>query len=91
LMFSTFLNPFFAAGATALVLGLPALAGQTVAPRWADVIPVYSLVAIVLKSSYRFPGRPVWFPILLALGEMLIFWGLSAQIFWRVDIAVAVE
>ncbi len=27
LMFSTFLNPFFAAGATAVVLGLPALAG----------------------------------------------------------------
>ena len=91
LMFSTFLNPFFAAGATALVLGLPALAGQTVAPRWADAIPVYSLVAIVLRSSYRFPGRAVWFPILLALVEMLVFWGLSAQIFWRVDIAVAVE
>ncbi|MBV9573348.1 MAG: hypothetical protein JOY93_04790 [Acidobacteriales bacterium] len=91
LMFSTFLNPFFAAGATALVLGLPALAGQTVAPRWADAIPVYSLVAIVLRSSYRFPGRAVWFPILLALVEMLIFWALSAQIFWRVDIAVAVE
>ena len=27
-MFSTFLNPFFAAGATAMVLGFPAIASQ---------------------------------------------------------------
>src|SRR5207253_10931706 len=34
LMFSTFLHPFLAAGAAALVLGLPALASLTLSVRW---------------------------------------------------------
>ena len=39
LMFSTFLNPFFAAGATAIVLGLPVIASHTVAIRWGYSVP----------------------------------------------------
>jgi ABC-type transport system involved in multi-copper enzyme maturation permease subunit len=91
LMFSTFLNPFFAAGATAVVLGLPALAGQFLGPQWGHVIPVWELGATVVNSSFDSPGTASWFPIVLAAAETLAFWLLSARIFSYVDIAVAVE
>ena len=91
LMFSTFLNPFFAAGATAMVLGLPVLAGQILGPQWSYVIPVWKLGATVLNSSFKSPGTAAWMPVVLAGGETLAFWLLSARIFAYVDIAVAVE
>jgi len=91
LMFSTFLNPFFAAGATAMVLGLPALASQIFGARWGYVIPVWELGATVLNSSFNSPGTASWAPVLLAGAETLVFWLLSARIFAHVDIAVAVE
>jgi len=91
LMFSTFLNPFFAAGATAVVLGLPVLAGQILGPQWGYVIPVWELGAIVLNSSFNAPGTDSWLPVVLAGAETLAFWLLSARIFAYVDIAVAVE
>ena len=90
LMFSTFLNPFFAAGATAMVLGLPAVAAH-VGARWEYVIPVYSLSAAVLKSSFKPAGDALWFPLGLAVVETIVFWALAARIFSRMDIAVAVE
>ncbi len=90
LMFSTFLNPFFAAGATAMVLGLPAVAAH-VGARWEYVIPVYSLSAAVLKSSFKPAGDALWFPLGLAVMETTVFWVLAARIFSRMDIAVAVE
>jgi len=90
LMFSTFLNPFFAAGATAMVLGLPAVAAH-VGARWEYVIPVYSLSAVVLKSSFKPAGDALWFPLGLAVVETIVFWALAARIFSRMDIAVAVE
>ena len=89
-MFSTFLNPFFAAGATAMVLGLPAVAAH-VGARWEYVIPVYSLSAVVLKSSFKPAGDALWFPLGLAVVETIVFWALAARIFSRMDIAVAVE
>ena len=90
LMFSTFLNPFFAAGATAMVLGLPAVAAH-VGARWEYVIPVYSLSAAVLKSSFKPAGDALWLPLGLAVVETIVFWALAARIFSRMDIAVAVE
>ncbi len=91
LLFSTFLNPFLAAGATALVLGMPVLAGYVLSGRWIYVIPVYALTATVLKSSFKSPGSAFWLPIGLALLESLVFWLAAARIFSRVDIAVSVE
>ena len=90
LMFSTFLNPFFAAGASAMVLGLPAVAAHLGA-RWEYVIPAYSLSAAVLKSSFKPSGEVLWFPLGLAAVETIVFWVLAARIFERMDIAVAVE
>jgi ABC-type transport system involved in multi-copper enzyme maturation permease subunit len=91
LMFSTFLNPFFAAGATAMVLGLPGLAGQFLGPHWGYAIPVWELGATVVNSSFNSPGTSSWFLVALAAVETLAFWLLSARIFAYVDIAVAVE
>lgn len=91
LMFSTFLNPFFAAGATAAVLGIPAVLAHTAASTWAYVIPVYSLTMQVMKATFESPGRANWLAIGLAVAETLFFWILSARIFSYIDIAVAVE
>jgi len=92
LMFSTFLNPFFAAGATAAAMGVPAALTYVLGvPQFAYLIPVYPLAATVLKSSFGSPDRTLWFPILLAVFETLIFLLLSARIFSYVDIAVSVD
>jgi hypothetical protein len=92
LMFSTFLNPFFAAGATAATMGLPFLLSHTSGnPQWRLVIPVNALAAAVLKSSFSEPATGSWLPVCLALGETLIFWFVAARIFSYIDIAVSVE
>jgi ABC-type transport system involved in multi-copper enzyme maturation permease subunit len=91
LMFSTFLNPFLGAGATAALLGLPALASVLVSWRWAYSIPVYALVMSVMRVSFQQPGAAAWWAMGLAVGETVLFWIIAAKIFSRVDIAVAVE
>jgi len=92
LMFSTFMNPFFAAGATAAAMALPAMISYTTGSTlWGDVVPVYQLAALVLKSSFSSPGKPVWSPIVWAIAQTLIIWLLSVRIFAYVDIAIAVE
>ena len=91
LMFSTLLNPFFSAGATITLLGLPWLASQLKSPSWAYVIPVGSLTATTMKASFDASGVVSWLPIGFALADTLAFWALAAWIFSRVDIAVAVE
>lgn len=92
LMFSTFLNPFLGASATAVVLlGLPAVASQVLSSKWTNIMPVYSLTMIVMKSSFSSPGTAVWLPIALAVAEAIVFWAVAAWIFSWVDIAVAVD
>lgn len=91
LMFSTFLNPFLGAGATAALLGFPALASVLFSWRWAYTIPVYALVMTVMRVSFQQPGRAAWWAMSLAVAETVVFWIISARIFSRVDIAVAVE
>jgi hypothetical protein len=90
LMFSTFLNPFFAAGATVVFLGLPALAAH-VGAGGPYISPIYSLGAAVSESSFKPSNHVLWIPLGLALLETLVFWWLAARIFSRVDIAVSVE
>ena len=91
LMFSTFLNPFFAAGATAVVLGFPAVAGHVFSGQWDYLVPVSMLVQMVMNSSFHSPENMHWFPLAWALVEAVFFWVVAARIFARVDIAVAVE
>ena len=91
LMFSTFLNPFFAAGGTAFVLLLPAVLERVVHHSLGVIVPTWQLTAIVVKSSFDSPVERSWMVILLALIETMFFWLMSAWIFKRIDIAVAVE
>jgi ABC-type transport system involved in multi-copper enzyme maturation permease subunit len=92
LMFSTFLNPFFAAGATAAAMGLPFLLSHTSGnAQWRLLIPVNALAATVLKSSFEAPATGSWFPIFLALAETFVFWFAATKIFSYMDIAVSVE
>lgn len=92
LLFSTFLNPFFAAGATAAAMGFPALASYMSGhAQWGLAIPVYPLAAAVLKSSFDAPQTASWLPVFLAVAETLLFWFIAARIFSYVDIAVSVE
>ena len=92
LMFSTFLNPFFAAGATAAAMGLPAaLSAAFHLSALAYAIPVYPLTATVLKSSFNAAERESWLPIAIAVLETILLWFLSTRIFAYVDIAVAVD
>jgi len=91
LMFSTFLNPFFAAGATAVVLLLPAVLDRVLKHHLGMLVPTWELGSTVVKSSFDSPLVISWAPILLAIGETVFFWMISAWIFTRVDIAVAVD
>jgi hypothetical protein len=92
LMFSTFLNPFFGASATAVaLLGIPAAASRFMNPGWVSILPVYSLISAVMKSSFADPGFVPWFPLGLAVIETVGLWVLAARIFAYVDIAVALE
>ncbi len=91
LMFSTFLNPFFAAGATAAVLAFPVLASHAISAEWKYVVPVYPITAEVLQSSYQAPGHVLWVTVGLAVVETAVFLFLAAWSFHRVDVVVAVD
>jgi len=92
LMFSTFLNPFFAAGATAAVMVLPFVLSRTAGLRYLEyLMPVSPLATTVVNSSFGTPEKVSWLPIVIAAIETLAFWLLSARIFSYVDIAVSVE
>lgn len=91
LMFSTFLNPFLSAGATALVLGAQLAIGYFSRGRYHNLAPFYALIRSVTESSYKAPGKWMWSDILVALIQTAVFWWLAARIFTSIDIAVAVD
>jgi hypothetical protein len=92
LMFSTFLNPFLAAGATAAAMGLPFVLSRTSGNEmWMLMIPVDYIAAALLRSSFTVPDTGSWKAIFLALGETVVFWFLAGKIFSYMDIAVSVE
>lgn len=90
-LFSTFLNPLFATLGAAILLGVPALAGRLFDSRWADVIPAYALLNLLLQASFRVDLIFPWALAALAVGETLLFWVFASWIFERRDIAVAVD
>jgi len=92
LMFSTFLNPFFAAGATAAVMVVPFVLSRTAGLSYLEFfMPVSTLATTVITSSFNSPGKVSWFPVILAVLETLLYWLLSTRIFSYMDIAVSVE
>jgi ABC-type transport system involved in multi-copper enzyme maturation permease subunit len=90
-LFSTFLNPLFATLATAIVLGVPAVAALHFGSRWACAIPAYSLLDQLLQFSFRRNVAVPWALVALAFFEALALWLAASWIFSRRDVAVAVD
>jgi ABC-type transport system involved in multi-copper enzyme maturation permease subunit len=90
-LFSTFLNPLFATLATAITLGVPAVAALHFGSRWARAIPAYSLLDQLLQFSFERRNMFPWELMILALLETLLLWTVASWIFSRRDVAVAVD
>jgi ABC-type transport system involved in multi-copper enzyme maturation permease subunit len=91
LLFSAFLHPLVAAGATFTLLGVPVLLVRTSGAGWRYLLPVYPL----LQSFYRLSAPDLNLPEagLLAGGvlEAVIVWLAASWVFSRKDISVAIE
>jgi ABC-type transport system involved in multi-copper enzyme maturation permease subunit len=90
-LFSTFLNPLFATLATAITLGVPAVAALHFESRWARAIPAYSLLDLLLQFSFRRNMSVPWNLMGLALFEAVLLWLSASWVFSRRDVAVAVD
>jgi ABC-type transport system involved in multi-copper enzyme maturation permease subunit len=90
-LFSTFLNPLFATLATAITLGIPAVAALHFESRWARAIPAYSLLDLLLQFSFRRNMSVPWNLMGLALFEAVFLWLSASWVFSRRDVAVAVD
>jgi ABC-type transport system involved in multi-copper enzyme maturation permease subunit len=90
-LFSTFMNPLFATLGTAVLLGVPSLAGRQLGSWWAHAIPAYSLLELLLQTSIGETLRFPWGLAALGAAETLLFWLFASWIFERRDIAVAVD
>lgn len=90
-LFSTFLNPLFATLATAITLGVPAVAALHFGSRWARAIPAYSLLDQLLQFSFERRNILPWEVMILAFLETVVLWIIASWIFSRRDVAVAVD
>lgn len=89
-LFSTFLNPLFATLSAITVMAIPA-AAMWFDSRWANSIPVFSLVELLIRASFSERWTPQWGLLLLGFAESGLCWVLASWIFSRRDIAVAVD
>ena len=90
-LFSTLLNPLFATLATAITLGVPAVAALHFGSRWSRAIPAYSLLDQLLQFSFGRENNLPWELMILAFGETVVLWIVASWIFTRRDVAVAVD
>jgi ABC-type transport system involved in multi-copper enzyme maturation permease subunit len=90
-LFSTVLNPLFATMATFLFLGVPAVAAMRFGSSWAHVIPAFSLIDVLMRSSLDSRLVVPWVSVVLAVAETVFFWLSAWWVFAQRDIAVAVD
>jgi ABC-type transport system involved in multi-copper enzyme maturation permease subunit len=90
-LFSTFLNPLFATLATAITLGVPAVASLQFGSHWGRAIPAYSLLDLLLQFSFGRRDSMPWGLMILALCEAIILWLTASWVFSRRDVAVSVD
>jgi ABC-type transport system involved in multi-copper enzyme maturation permease subunit len=88
---STLLNPLFATMATFLLLGVPAVAAMRFNSEWAQILPAYSLIDLLMRSSFDTRLVMPWGSVALAVAESVFFWLISWWVFAQRDIAVAVD
>ncbi len=91
LFFSTFLPPLFATAATALSVAVPAALDQAVGRGWGNLLPVISLIVQISGDTPASPAAADWWPLAVAMVEILLFWALASWVFAGRDIATAVE
>jgi ABC-type transport system involved in multi-copper enzyme maturation permease subunit len=89
--FATFLSPLFAALATFIVLGLPAVTALEFGTQSPVVVPVYLLLQQVTTASFHGQGPVPGTLLLWAVAEAVAFWVVAEWTFSRRDIAVAVD
>ncbi len=90
-LFSTLLNPLFATLATAITLGVPAVAALHFGSRWARAIPAYSLLDQLLQFSFTKSSATPRSLMALAVLESIALWLCASWIFSQRDVAVAVD
>jgi hypothetical protein len=90
-LFSTILNPLFATLATAITLGVPAVATLEFGSRWGRAIPAYSLLDQLLQFSFERRSTTPLGLMALAFVEAIILWQAASWIFSRRDVAVSVD
>ena len=90
LLFSTFLNPYFAITLTLVVMSGPWLVhfGRASVSLW---IPGLPLLLNLLRFSFHSPWRVNWNAVVVSLLQSAVFYGLATTVFARRDIAVPVE
>ena len=91
LFYSTHLNPWMSALLTGLTLSVPGAIAYELGGQWGYMLPVYSLVRIVMRASFQGDASLLWWPIAIALGELVLLWLAASWVFERVDVAVAVD
>jgi hypothetical protein len=88
---STLLNPLFATMATFLLLGVPAVAAMRFTSKWAQIVPAYPLIDLLMRSSFETKLVVPWGSVALAVAESVFFWLFAWWVFAQRDIAVAVD
>ena len=90
LFFSTFLHPLTATAAAALTLGAMALGGRMLGAPWSNILPSYALADAMVSFNLNGWHAP-WTAAAWAVALSFVFAALARAVFWRRDIAAAVE
>ena len=88
---STFLHPFLALPATAVLLFFPVAAEASgwYPPHY--FFPVFSALRVVLSFTFRKPGSGLWSIGIASLIHAAVFWIAASAIFARQDVTVTTE
>ncbi|MCU1284620.1 MAG: hypothetical protein JWO13_970 [Acidobacteriales bacterium] len=91
LFFGALLHPAMAAVGTSLVMGTPLLLERGLGPAASMLVPVNYVVKELLEYSFPrgWPGS--WHFVPIAMLEIGLLWFLTAKIFARRDVTVAIE
>jgi hypothetical protein len=89
--FGSFLHPALAAVGASLVLGAPALLERQFGAVWAQLVPVDYVIRQILGYSYERGWQGTWHFVPIAIIEITALGALTAMIFAKRDVTVAIE
>jgi ABC-type transport system involved in multi-copper enzyme maturation permease subunit len=91
LYFGSFVHPAVAAVGASLVLGTPALLERQFGAVWGQVVPVNYVIRQILGYSYERGWQGTWHFVPIAIIEISVLGVLTAMIFAKRDVTVAIE